>query len=107
MEAVMSEIDLEQLGKNSKAAAYMLAKLTTNQKNDMLSAVADALVNNAADIISANSVDMENAKVNNMSQGLLDRLLLDEKRIKAMADGLKQVASLNDPIGEVTDMSKR
>lgn len=103
----MSEIDLEQLGKNSKAAAYMLAKLTTNQKNDMLSAVANALVNNSADIISANSVDMENAKVNNMSQGLLDRLLLDEKRIKAMADGLKQVASLNDPIGEVTDMSKR
>lgn len=103
----MSEISLEQIGKNSIEAKKMLGKLTTNEKNTMLNKIADALIENSKKIITANVIDMENGKKNNMPKGILDRLLLDESRILGMADGLRQVAQINDPIGEVTDMSKR
>lgn len=103
----MSEISLEQIGKNSIEAKKMLGKLTTNEKNTMLNKIADALIENSKKIITANVIDMENGKKNNMPKGILDRLFLDESRILGMADGLRQVAQINDPIGEVTDMSKR
>ena len=103
----MSEIDLVRLGENSKAASNQLAKLNTNEKNEVLRKVAAALVSNEKSIIEANKLDMDNAVSNNMSKGLRDRLLLNEERIKAMADGIINVALLDDPIGEVTEMSKR
>lgn len=100
-------MDLELLCKNACVAKRTLGKLSTGEKNNVLISVADALVANASDIIAANAVDVENGKANGMSQGLVDRLMLTQARIEDMALGLKQVADLPDPIGEVTDMSKR
>ncbi len=100
-------MDLELLCKNACVAKRTLGKLSTGEKNEVLIKVADALVANADDIISANAIDVENGKANGMSQGLIDRLMLTKARIEDMALGLKQVADLPDPIGEVTDMSKR
>ncbi len=103
----MSEFDLIKLGENSKTAAKQLARLNTNEKNQLLRKVAEALVSNKDLIIEANKKDMENAIANNMPKSLQDRLLLNEERIQAMADGVVNVAMLEDPIGEVTEMSKR
>lgn len=100
-------MDLELLCKNACVAKRVLGKLSTGEKNNVLIKVAEALVANTKDIISANAIDVENGKANGMSQGLIDRLILTEARIEDMALGLKQVAELPDPIGEVTDMSKR
>ena len=100
-------MDLEILCTNACKAKMILGKLSTGKKNSVLVAVADALCENAKDIIEANAIDVENGIKNNMSQGLVDRLKLTEARIEDMALGLKQVADLPDPIGEVTEMTKR
>lgn len=100
-------MELKILGEAAVAAKYKIENLSTNEKNNGLYKVADALIENAEKIIAANKLDMENGKNNNMSVGILDRLKLDESRIKAMAEGLRKVASLDDPIGEVLSMSKR
>ncbi len=100
-------MDLEILCKNACKAKMILGKLSTGEKNNVLVNVANALIDNAASIIEANNMDVQNGKQNGMSQGLIDRLMLTEARIEDMASGLKQVADLPDPIGEVTDMSKR
>lgn len=100
-------MDLELLCKEACKAKTVLGKLSTGKKNSVLVAVADALCKNSADILEANAIDVENGINNNMSQGLVDRLKLTEARIEDMAAGLKQVADLPDPIGEVTDMTKR
>ena len=100
-------MDLELLCKNACVAKRTLGKLSTGEKNRVLVAVAEALVENADFIIEANKIDVEAGKANGMSQGLVDRLMLSVARIGDMALGLKQVADLPDPIGEVTDMTKR
>ena len=94
---------LKELATKAKEAKYTVAALSTEQKVQGISAVADALEKNAADIISANAIDMENGKKKGLSVGLLDRLKLDEARIKGISDGLRQVVSLEDPIGKVTE----
>lgn len=98
---------LEQLGMAAKAAEPQLIKLTTKQKNEALVAVAEGLVADAEGILEANAKDIENARANNMPEGLVDRLLLTKERIEAMAEGLKQVAELEDPIGEVLETFER
>ena len=103
----MSNFDLISLGKNAKKAATDLIKLMPNDKNGILNAVATALVDRADEIIEANAIDIENGKAANMKVGLLDRLLLDKSRIEGMADGIRKVALLDDPIGEVLGMTKR
>lgn len=100
-------MDLNAIGARAKKAQVSLAKLNCTQKNDFLVKCASDLEKNAAQLIKANEIDMENGKRNNMSQGLLDRLCLTEERISGMAEGLRQLASLSDPIGEVTGMVKR
>ena len=95
--------DLTLLGKKAKAAASQLVRLDTEQKNRGLSCAADALIRNMDAIIAANAQDMEAADRKGMSQGLKDRLRLDEKRIRDMAQGLLDVAALKDPVGEVLD----
>ena len=65
------------------------------------------MVANSADIIAANKIDVKNAKENHMSEALLDRLSVNEARVKAMADGILQVADLKDPVGEVLSMTNR
>lgn len=98
---------LEDLGKRAKKASRVMAKLGTNDKNKALLAVADALVANAEEVIAANDIDIKNAKENGMSESLLDRLKLDTKRFNDMAEGIRQVVSLEDPIGEVLSMKER
>ena len=98
---------LEKLGQNAKDAESVLRNLSTNDKNKTLEAVAKALVAHTDEILKANALDVENGKKNQMPEGLIDRLLLTESRIEGMAEGLRQVAALDDPIGEVTGMKKR
>ena len=98
---------LQELGMAAKVAEPQLIKLTTQQKNEALVAVAEGLVADTESILEANAKDIENAKANNMAEGLVDRLLLTKERIEAMAEGLKQVAELEDPIGEVLETFER
>lgn len=100
-------MDLIEIGKRAKAASHRLAILPTVKKNEALKAVAAAMVANSAEIIAANEIDMANAKENGMSEALLDRLFVNEARVKAMADGVLQVAELKDPVGEVLSMTNR
>ncbi len=102
----MNEI-LVQLGENAKEAEVILRSLGTAKKNQVLEAVADALVKNTDTLLQANFIDVENGRSNHMPEGLVDRLLLTSERIAAMAEGLRQVAALEDPIGEVIGMKKR
>ena len=92
--------------KTTKSAWRDLNRADTNTKNIILNAMADALVENTAEIIAQNNVDMENAK-GTISDVMLDRLMLDEKRISAMADGIRDIAKLPDPTGEVITESTR
>ena len=92
-------MELLEICKNAKAVKYAVQKLSTDVKNKALLAVADRLVAEADYIIAANDKDYEAGEKNGMHQGMLDRLKLDKKRIDAMAEGLRVVASLEDPIG--------
>ncbi|WP_034452383.1 glutamate-5-semialdehyde dehydrogenase [Butyrivibrio sp. AE2032] len=91
---------LVDLCKRAAEAKYEVQNLSTETKNKALLKVAEELVSKSADIIKANAVDYKTGEDNGMHPGLLDRLLLNEKRIEAMAEGLRQVAELSDPIGE-------
>ena len=96
-------IDILKEAKNAKA---VLCSLDTKTKNDALLKMADALVENSAEILSENAKDLERAK-GIISDVMLDRLALSEERIKGMAEGIRQVAALPDPVGEVLDRVER
>lgn len=98
---------LEQLGVNAKKAAGILTTADTEIKNKALHAIGKALVDNADVIISANNIDIENGKKAGLNAGLIDRLMLDEDRIKGIADGCVQVAQLDDPCGRVLETVER
>lgn len=100
-------MQLEEIGKKAKEAESVMRVLDTNTKNEVLQKAAENLKKDKEKILSANAVDMENGRKKGMSDGLLDRLLLTEARIAQMAEGLCQVATLEDPIGEVLSMKKR
>ncbi len=100
-------MELLELCKRAAAAKYDVQNLSTEEKNRALTAAADALINNAAAIIKANEEDVRKGEESGMHVGLIDRLRLNDDRIKAMAEGLKEVALLPDPIGEVTDRFER
>ena len=100
-------MDLKELCKNANDAKYTVAKLDTNTKNKVLLETAARLIKESKAIIEGNALDLDRAKKNNMPEGLQDRLLLDESRIAGIAEGIRQVAALDDPIGEVTSMKKR
>lgn len=100
-------MELLEICKQAKAIAPKIGILDTNTKNQALLAVADFLVKEQNSILDANKIDIENGKKNHMPEGLLDRLLLTEARIAQMAEGMRQVAALDDPIGEVLGMKKR
>ena len=89
---------MKQMLENAKAAKAQVAKLTTQEKNDALLAMADALLSHQEDILTANAADLEAAK-GTVAQVMLDRLLLNEQRIAAMAQGIREVAALPDPVG--------
>lgn len=98
---------LETLGLKAVAAKYELQKLTTEEKNNALQAVASALGHQSARILTANGKDYEIAKQGGMAEGLLDRLKLTDSRIESMAEGLRQIAKLDDPVGEVMETFDR
>ena len=100
-------MELLDICKQAKKIAPKIGILDTNTKNQALLAAADFLVKEQNFILDANKIDIENGKKNHMPEGMLDRLLLTEARIAQMAEGLRQVAALDDPIGEVLGMKKR
>jgi glutamate-5-semialdehyde dehydrogenase len=90
----------------AKKASYALGIMGTNEKNDILLAIADALINESDYILKENVKDVEAAKKAGRTSALIDRLALNKSRIEGMAGGLRQVASLDDPIGEVIHTTK-
>lgn len=92
---------IDTLGQQAKVAGRQIAKLSTAAKNDLLNQVAKALVAESSYIITENAKDMANAKENGISEIMQDRLLLTEDRIVGIAEGVRQVADLQDPIGQV------
>ena len=99
--------ELEIMGSRAKTAARQLAVLSTADKNAALRGMADSLESAQARILTANSIDVEAGKVKGLSTALIDRLSLTPERIVAMAEGLRQVAALPDPIGECLGGCKR
>lgn len=98
---------LDSLGIKAKKAAGILTTADTEIKNKALLAIGKALVDYADVIISANHIDIENGKKNGLNAGLIDRLMLDEERIKGIAEGCAQVAALEDPCGRVLETVER
>jgi glutamate-5-semialdehyde dehydrogenase len=94
---------IPELARRAKAASRVLATASTGLKDDALSAAADLLEARSADVLAANAQDVAAAEAAGIGAGLVDRLRLDEARIGGMAGGLRQVAGLADPVGEVLD----
>ena len=98
---------LQEMGQRAREAARRLATAGTAEKNAALIAMADALLAHTATILAANEKDVDTARQNGMREAMIDRLSLTPARVTAMADGLREVAALADPIGEVTDGYRR
>lgn len=95
--------DLTKMGQAAKAAGRKLANLTTNQKNDILLAIADELEAQTETILAQNRIDIEAGQEKGLSSGLLDRLLLTEQRVAGLAADSRRVATLPDPVGSEFD----
>lgn len=100
-------MNLEELCKRAHDVRIKAGMLDTNVKNETLRKAADAILVHEADILAANAIDVKNGQERNMPAGLIDRLTLNHDRLVGMADGLRQIAELDDPIGEVLSMKKR
>ncbi len=94
---------MESFLRDAKNSAHIAANLTSRDKNRILNKMADALVSNTQRIIAENQKDLDFAKSNNLSGAMIDRLLLDEKRVTAMANSLREIASLKEPVGRVLE----
>ena len=98
---------MQDLGIAARESSRVLARAGTALKNNALLAIASRLNDSRHNLLAANAVDMENGRANGLDAALLDRLELNDERIDGMIEGLKQVAALQDPIGEITDMGFR
>jgi len=96
--------ELEEKGKAAKAASRKLAFLSTEVKNKALLNIAEALIDKKDEILAANRIDYDDAKVSGMSEAMLDRLMLSPSRLEGIAQDTRNVAALPDPVGEVFDM---
>lgn len=103
----MSEIKdyMQQLGLKAKRAAREIAKATAAQKNTALEVMASEIESNKEQLLAANALDMAAGEANGLDAALLDRLALDEQRLAAIAEGLRQVAGLPDPVGEMSQIN--
>jgi len=99
--------ELVEKAQKLKSASKRLAMLTTEEKNDALAKMADQILTEKAWIIQENAKDIQYGKENGFSASLLDRLLLTDERIEQIADGIRQVISLEDPVGEIIESWKR
>lgn len=104
-----AKVDIKEymtvLGQQARAASRVLARANTGAKNAALLAMADAIEARRADLIKENQKDLEAGKANGLDDALLDRLALNDERISGMAEGIRQIVSLPDPVGEISDMS--
>lgn len=98
---------LEKILINAKKASRQMMQVHSEVKNQALNSISEALVEHMNEIIDANQIDIQSAKDNHMSSAMIDRLLLDEKRIISMAQDVKKLITLNDPIGDVIREIKR
>lgn len=98
---------MQELGQNARLAARAMARADTGAKNKALEEIASVILSRQDELIQGNSKDMEAGRANELEPALLDRLQLTATRIKSMAEGLLQVATLADPIGEISNMSYR
>ena len=98
---------MQTLGQQARAASREIARADSNAKNAALLAIADDLEARRSEIIAENARDLAAGKANGLDDALLDRLMLNEARIAGMAEGLRQIAALPDPVGEISDMSYR
>lgn len=98
---------MQQLGEQARAAARVLAAASTGQKNAALNAIADALLDTRELLKAENAKDIEAGEANGLDAALLDRLALTDGTIDGMAEGLRQIAGLQDPVGEVADLAAR
>ena len=98
---------LMEIGKRAREASYLLGKMGTSEKNKGLLAAAEAILDGSGEILKANGKDIEKAEAKGMAPGLIDRLRLTPSRIEGIVEGMRQVADLEDPIGEVLSMKKR
>jgi len=98
---------MKQLGEQARAASRLMAKADTNTKNQALRNIAALIRQHEKALLAANQQDLEAAKANGMEAAMLDRLALSEKSVATMAEGLEQIASLPDPIGEMSNFKYR
>ena len=95
------EQEIHTIGRQARAASRLLARLDAKQKNAILLSMADELIDRSADILAANAEDIAAAEKNGLGTASIDRLRLTEQRVAGMADGIRQVAALADPVGEI------
>ncbi|MCI8514807.1 MAG: glutamate-5-semialdehyde dehydrogenase [Lachnospiraceae bacterium] len=98
---------IKEIGKRAKEISYRLGRMSAGEKNDGLKTAAEALIARTDEILKANEQDMAAGEANGLNGGLLDRLKLTKERIEGMAEGIRQISRLEDPIGSVDDMKKR
>ena len=98
---------MKGLGENARAASREMARANTGAKNSALLAIADSIMASQARLMEENSKDLEKGKADGLDDALLDRLALNEERIEGMAEGLRQIATLADPVGAVSDLNYR
>jgi len=98
---------MEKVAKDARAAAQVVAGLSTAVKDELLRRMAQALIEHTDELLAANEQDLDAGREVGLAPALLDRLTLDPARIRAMAEGLREVADLPDPVGEVTGMRRR
>ncbi|HEY6008173.1 MAG TPA: glutamate-5-semialdehyde dehydrogenase [Geobacteraceae bacterium] len=98
---------IQKIATDARQASIVMARLSSGAKDELLKNMALALINNGPHLTEENRKDLENGERKGLSSAMLDRLMLDEQRIKAMAAGLREVAALPDPVGEVTRMWRR
>ena len=98
---------MQQVGQQARAASRLMAQADTNAKNRALENIATAILLNSVKLLAENARDIAAAKTNGLDAASIDRLTLTEKTVKGMAEGLRQIAALPDPIGEISDMKYR
>lgn len=98
---------MQTIGKQARAASRAMAKVDANTKNLALTTIAQAIIREKSALLAANKLDLDAAKAAGMGAAMLDRLTLTEKSIATIASGLQQIAALDDPIGEITDLKYR
>ena len=103
MEHILS---VKELGQVAKGSSHKLKKLNTSEKNKMLASIKNSLLNESENILKVNEKDIKKGRENNMPEGLIDRLLLNDKRIESMAKSIDEVIDFKDPVGKVLSMEE-